>query len=86
MKKVLLTIALPVCLVMGQDQPELPGWGVYGGVVMANASGDSLDGAEAVNLPGFGVSKGVMLGGLPMSGWCWYPWTRLSHGFRWNAC
>ena len=31
MKKVLLTIALPVCLVMGQDQPELPGWGVYGG-------------------------------------------------------
>ena len=56
MKKVLLTIALPLCLVMGQDQPELPGWGVYGGVVMANASGDSLDGAEAVNLPGFGIS------------------------------
>ena len=66
MKKVLLTIALPVCLVMGQDQPELPGWGVYGGVVIANASGDSLEGAEAVNLPGFGISKGVMLGGLPM--------------------
>ncbi len=66
MKKVLLTLALPVCLVMGQDQPELPGWGVYGGVVIANASGDSLEGAEAVNLPGFGISKGVMLGGLPM--------------------
>ena len=66
MKKVLLTIALPVCLVLGQDQPELPGWGVYGGVVIANASGDSLEGAEAVNLPGFGISKGVMLGGLPM--------------------
>tara|TARA_A100001234_G_scaffold172045_1_gene153402 strand:- start:549 stop:1085 length:537 start_codon:yes stop_codon:yes gene_type:complete len=51
---------------MGQDQPELPGWGVYGGIVMANASGDSLDGTEAVSLPGFGISKGVMLGGLPM--------------------
>ena len=66
MKKVLLTLTLPVCLIMGQDQPELPGWGVYGGVVIANASGDSLEGAEAVNLPGFGISKGVMLGGLPM--------------------
>jgi len=66
MKKVLLTLALSVCFVMGQDQPELPGWGIYGGVIMANASGDSLDGTEAVNLPGFGISKGVMLGGLPM--------------------
>ena len=66
MKKVLLTLALPFCLVMGQDQPELPGWGVYGGVVIANASGDSLEGADAVNLPGLGISKGVMLGGLPM--------------------
>ena len=66
MKKVLLIIALPMCLVMGQDQPELPGWGVYGGIIMANASGDSLESTEAVNLPGFGISKGVMLGGLPM--------------------
>ncbi len=66
MKKVLLTIALPVCLVMGQDQPELPGWGVYGGIIMASASGDSIEGVEAVNLPAFGVSKGVMLGGFPM--------------------
>ena len=56
-----------MCLVMGQDQPELPGWGVYGGIVMASASGDSIDGVEAVNLPAFGVSRGVMLGGLPMS-------------------
>ena len=58
MKKVLLVIALPMCLVMGQDQPELPGWGVYGGIVMASASGDSIDGVEAVNLPAFGVSRG----------------------------
>ena len=67
MKKVLLVIALPMCLVMGQDQPELPGWGVYGGIVMASASGDGLDDVEAVALPGFGVSKGVMLGGIPLS-------------------
>ena len=58
MKKVLLAIALPMCLVMGQDQPELPGWGVYGGIVMASASGDSIDGVEVVNLPAFGVSRG----------------------------
>ena len=66
MKRVLLTLTLPICLLMGQNQPELPGWGVYGGVVMASASGDSLDGVDAVSLPGFGVSKGVMLGGLPL--------------------
>jgi len=67
MKKVLLIIALPMCLVMGQDQPELPGWGVYGGIVMASASGDSLDGVEATTLPAFGVSRGVMLGSIPLS-------------------
>ena len=70
MKNVLLIIALPVCLVIGQDQPELPGWGVYVGYGLAGASGDSVDvdGAEleTVGLPGFGVSKGVMLGGLPL--------------------
>ena len=66
MKKVLLVIALPMCFVIGQYQPELPGWGVYGGIIMASASGDSIDGVEAVNLPAFGVSRGVMLGGLPM--------------------
>ena len=40
MKKVLLIVTLPLCLAMGQDAPELPGWGVYGGVVMSSASGD----------------------------------------------
>ena len=57
MKKVLLTIALPLCLVMGQDQPELPGWGVYGGIIMASASGDSIEGVEAENLPVLGVRR-----------------------------
>ena len=67
MKKVLLIVTLPLCLAMGQDAPELPGWGVYGGVVMSSASGDGLDDVEYVALPGFGVSKGVMLGGIPLS-------------------
>ena len=70
MKKVLLTMMLPLCLLIGQDQPELPGWGVYVGYAMVGASGDSVDvsGAEleTVGAPGFGVSKGVMLGGFPL--------------------
>ena len=70
MKKVLLMMILPVCLVMGQDQPELPGWGVYVGYGMMSASGDSVDmeGAttSTVSAPGFGISKGVWLGGMPL--------------------
>jgi len=71
MKKVLLMMILPVCLVMGQDQPELPGWGVYVGYGMMSASGDSVDmeGSGTVNTvsaPGFGISKGVWLGGMPL--------------------
>jgi len=71
MKKVLLMMVLPVCLVMGQDQPELPGWGVYVGYGMMSASGDSVDmeGSGTVNTvsaPGFGISKGVWLGGMPL--------------------
>ena len=69
MKKILLTLTLPICLLMGQDKPELPGWGVYGGIVMATASGDSLDSddVEAATLPAIGVSKGVWLGSIPLS-------------------
>ena len=68
MKKVLLMIALPVCLVMGQDQPELPGWGVYVGYGMMGATGDDFDpdSMTTLNAPGFGVSKGVWLGGMPL--------------------
>ncbi len=71
MKKVLLMMVLPVCLVMGQDQPELPGWGVYVGYGMMSASGDSVDmeGSGTVNTVsalGFGISKGVWLGGMPL--------------------
>ena len=71
MKKVLLMMILPVSLVMGQDQPELPGWGVYVGYGMMSASGDSVDmeGSGTVNTvsaPGFGISKGVWLGGMPL--------------------
>ena len=68
MKKVLLMIALPVCLVMGQDQPELPGWGVYVGYGMMGATGDDFgsDSTTTTGGPGFGVSKGVWLGGMPL--------------------
>ena len=68
MKKVLLMITLPVCLVMGQDQPELPGWGVYVGYGMMGATGDDFDpdSMTTLNAPGFGVSKGVWLGGMPL--------------------
>ena len=81
MKKVLLMIALPVCLVMGQDQPELPGWGVYVGYGMMGATGDDFgsDSTTTTGGPGFGVSKGVWLGGMPLQvgvglhprGWKW---------------
>ena len=70
MKKVLLMMALPMCLVMGQEQPELPGWGVYVGYGMMGATGDSVDvdggELETISAPGFGISKGIMLGGLPL--------------------
>ena len=67
MKKVFLIIALPVCLVIGQEQPELPGWGVYVGAGMVGASGDSLSGTTStLTVPSFGISKGVMLGGMPL--------------------
>jgi len=68
MKKVLLMIALPICLVMGQDQPELPGWGVYVGYGMMGATGDDFgsDSTTTTGGIGFGVSKGVWLGGMPL--------------------
>jgi len=68
MKKLFMIIALPVCLVVGQDQPELPGWGVYVGYGMMGATGDDFDpdSMTTSNAPGFGVSKGVWLGGLPL--------------------
>jgi len=42
MKKLFMIIALPVCLVVGQDQPELPGWGVYVGYGMMGATFNGL--------------------------------------------
>ena len=81
MKKVLLMMALLVCFVMGQDQPELPGWGVYVGYGQMGATGDDFgsDSTTTTGGPGFGVSKGVWLGGMPLQvgvglhprGWKW---------------
>lgn len=71
MKKILLIIALPFCMLLGQDEGQLPGWGVYVGGGMVGASGDSLTGdgvtvSSVLALPNIGVSKGVMLGGMPL--------------------
>ena len=81
MKKLFIIIGLPVCLIMGQEQPELPGWGVYVGYGMMGATGDDFDpdSMTTLNAPGFGVSKGVWLGGMPLQvgvglhprGWKW---------------
>ena len=68
MKKVFFIIALPVCLLMGQDQPELPGWGVYVGYGQMSATGDDFgsDSTTTTGGPGFGVSKGIWLGAMPL--------------------
>ena len=68
MKKVLLMMALLVCLVMGQDQPELPGWGVYVGYGQMGATGDDFGSGSTMTTGGlgFGVSKGVWLEGIPL--------------------
>ena len=68
MKKVLLMMALLVCLVMGQDQPELPGWGVYVGYGQMGATGDDFSSGSTMTTGGlgFGVSKGVWLEGIPL--------------------
>ena len=69
MKKVLLILTLPICLVLGQDQPELPGWGVYVGAGSYSATIEGVD-ADSVKratlFPSIGVTKGVMVGGLPL--------------------
>ncbi len=53
---------------MGQEQPELPGWGVYVGYGQMSATGDDFgsDVISTLNAPGFGISRGVWLGGLPL--------------------
>ena len=61
-------MALLVCLVMGQDQPELPGWGVYVGYGQMGATGDDFGSGSTMTTGGlgFGVSKGVWLEGIPL--------------------
>ena len=69
MKKVFLMITIPVCLLMGQDQPQLPGWGVYVGGGSFSASIDDFDSDSVKSntlFPSVGISKGVMAGGFPL--------------------
>ena len=68
MKKLLVINVLCVCLLMGQDQPQIPGWGVYIGYGLMGATGDNFDSdlMTTSNALGFGISKGVWLGKLPL--------------------
>ena len=67
--KQLLTILLFTGLLFGQEQ-SIPGWGFYGGMGMNNVkmSGSDADDLTPKALTGtlMGVSKGVVLGGIPL--------------------
>ena len=67
--KYLLTISLAIStLLVAQDEPQIPGWGVYVGGGLGSVSMDDMEGVKGVTvgyepaLPFIGVSKGVMLG------------------------
>ena len=54
-------------LAQEETQPELPGWGIYGGLGLMSAYGDDApDNPEFNMLPGGGVSGFVMAGPIPM--------------------
>ena len=57
------------CFLLAQEetQPEVPGWGIYGGLGLMSAYGDDApDDPEFNMLPGGGVSGFVMAGPIPM--------------------
>ena len=63
--KIILAILVICSLALPQD---LPGWGFYGGIGMNNAKISESGAPSPKPLMGMlaGVSKGVMLGGLPL--------------------
>ena len=63
--KIVLTVLFICSLALPQD---LPGWGFYGGMGMNNAKISESGAVSPKPLTGVlvGVSKGVMLGGLPL--------------------
>jgi len=67
--KQLLTVLFLTGLLFGQEQ-SIPGWGLYGGMGMNNVkmNGSDADDLTPEALTGtlVGVSKGVVLGGMPL--------------------
>ena len=63
--KIVLTVLFICSLALPQD---LPGWGFYGGMGMNNAKISESGAVSPKPLTGVlvGVSKGVMLGGMPL--------------------
>ena len=63
--KIILTVLVVFSLAFAQD---LPGWGFYGGIGMNNAKISLSSFPSTKPLTGIlvGVSKGVMLGGMPL--------------------
>lgn len=69
MKSKLILLITFSCFLFAQEeaQPEVPGWGIYGGLGLMSAYGDDAPDDPDFNiLPGGGVSGFVMAGPLPM--------------------
>ena len=64
MNNLFVILVLSSCFLIGQ---ELPGWGVYTGGAICGVSSDNYDNVEMqFSLPNIGVTRGVMLSGLPL--------------------
>ena len=69
--KIILTILVSMTTVMfAQDQPELPGWGVYVGGGSMGVVADDMEGVtwgRIIGVPVLGISRGLMAGPVPLS-------------------
>ena len=69
--KIILTILVSMTTVMfAQDQPELPGWGVYVGGGSMGVVADDMEGVtwgRIIGVPVLGISRGLMAGPIPLS-------------------
>ena len=69
--KYLLTISLAITtLLVAQDEPQMPGWGVYAGGALNSITMDpEQEGVTLGSQPGLpfiGVTRGIQLGGFPL--------------------
>ena len=69
--KIILTILLSITTVMlSQDNPELPGWGVYVGGGSMGVVADDMEGVtwgRTIGVPMLGISRGLWAGPVPLS-------------------